>query len=72
MKTQTVDHVSKFGGKEKGTVYQGFTVYTPPAREGTFLLVVGDVILWASNLATSAKSWEQIFNNSKTFQPLSF
>ena len=39
-------------------------VITPPARGDTFLLVVGDVILWVSNLATSAKSWGQIFNNS--------
>ena len=37
---------------------------TPPARGDTFLLVVGDVILWVSNLATSAKSWGQTFNNS--------
>ena len=37
---------------------------TPPARGDTFLLVVGDVILWVSNLVTSAKSWGQTFNNS--------
>ena len=41
-----------------------YILYTPPARGDTFLLVVGDVILWVSNLATSAKSWGQIFNNS--------
>ena len=40
------------------------TSITPPARGDTFLLVVGDVILWVSNLATSAKSWGQTFNNS--------